>query len=81
MESFVVNPEEAFDQGALESLASRLQSGSAGEVFRAKGFLRSAQGGMVHVEYVSGNMQVYPSDYEENPKLVVIGRNLEGGLG
>lgn len=76
MESAVVHPERSFGQADLQDLRELLESKRAGQVLRAKGFVASADGGMLHVEYVYGDMQSSPVDYDGKPKLVIIGRNL-----
>lgn len=72
IESRVVFPEKTFDQAALQELSRSFESCESGRVLRAKGFVRSADGGMLHIEYVYGSMQVSPTAYAGDPKLVVI---------
>lgn len=76
IESRVAFPERTFDQAALQELSHSLESCESGRVLRAKGFVRSADGGMLHVEYVYGSMQVSPTAYAGDPKLVVISKSV-----
>lgn len=77
IESRVVYPEQVFDQEALRALLDSLESGEMGEVLRAKGFVRGADGGMLHVEYVYGSLQAMPTDYDGEPKLVIIAHGMK----
>ena len=43
---------------------------------RAKGFVRGEDGTMLHLEYVCGIMETYPTSYAGVPKNVIIGDNL-----
>ena len=76
MESVLVHPERSFGRADLQGLRELFESKRVGQVLRAKGFVTSAEGGMIHVEYVYGDMESSPVDYDGKPKLVIIGRNL-----
>jgi len=63
---------EPFDDDSVERLTASLASQG---VMRAKGFLPSASGGLLHYEYVNGRASAIPTDYDGAAKLVTIGRS------
>ena len=68
-------PLRAFTEAEAEELLDALESGAYGSVLRAKGFLRTLEGGALHLEYVfGGRKNITPSAYEGGAKFVVIGK-------
>ena len=69
-------PERAYSDKELDEIFSAFSNGNCGLVFRAKGFLKSENGGFNHVEYVYGRGEKKARDYAGKPKFVVIGLRL-----
>jgi G3E family GTPase len=72
--SFVLT--EPWTEKTAEDLAARMEDGSFGDIFRAKGFF-PVPGGFRKLDYVYGRVSFVPADYSGEGKLVIIGRELK----
>jgi len=70
-------PERTFSSADLASITVGIEGGAMGTILRAKGFLRDAGGGFVRYEYVYGRADAQPCAYRDDPRFVVIGRDLD----
>lgn len=76
--SEVFFPRRSFSEAEIRELFAAIERGDYGTVLRAKGFLRTPEGKMLHSEYVFGGRQnITRSDYEGEAKFVVIGELAE----
>lgn len=77
--SFSFLPGRTFSEEDVDLLLEGLRRVRAGRVLRAKGFLARKDGcGFEHVELAAGGAGHERSSYRGDPKLVVIGRGLDG---
>lgn len=77
--SFSFLPGRTFSEEDVDLLLEGLRRVRAGRVLRAKGFLARKDGcGLEHVELAAGGAGHERSAYRGDPKLVVIGRGLDG---
>ena len=72
--SIVLKPQGAFDSQTVERLNTALREQGTS---RAKGFLPSPDGGLLHFEYVNGRSTAEPTHYEGPAKLIVIGLHVD----
>lgn len=77
--SFSFLPGRTFSEEDVDLLLEGLRRVRSGRVLRAKGFLARKDGcGLEHVELAAGGAGHERSAYRGDPKLVVIGRGLDG---
>lgn len=77
--SFSFLPGRTFSEEDVDLLLEELRRVRSGRVLRAKGFLaRKDRCGLEHVELAAGGAGHERSAYRGDPKLVVIGRGLDG---
>jgi len=77
--SFSFLPGRTFSEEDVDLLLEGLRRVRSGRVLRAKGFLARKDGcGLEHVELAAGGAGHERSSYRGDPKLVVIGRGLDG---
>jgi G3E family GTPase len=77
--SFSFLPGRTFSEEDVDLLLEGLRRVRSGRVLRAKGFLARKDGcGLEHVELAAGGAGHECSAYRGDPKLVVIGRGLDG---
>ncbi|MDD7365048.1 MAG: GTP-binding protein [Olsenella sp.] len=77
--SFSFLPGRTFSEEDVDLLLEGLRRVRSGRVLRAKGFLaRKDRCGLEHVELAAGGAGHERSAYRGDPKLVVIGRGLDG---
>lgn len=77
--SFSFLPGRTFSEEDVDLLLEGLRRVRSGRVLRAKGFLARKDGcGLEHVELAAGGAGHERSSYRDDPKLVVIGRGLDG---
>jgi G3E family GTPase len=69
-------PKKLFSKDELTGLFEVFAKGSGEQILRAKGFLKKAEGGYAHLEYVYGQGELFDSAYSGPPKFVVIGYKL-----
>lgn len=74
--SWSCRPEGAYTQQELRQLADALASGRYGNVLRAKGVVRSAEGGWLEVDYIHGHVDLRPGTEQAQGALCVIGVDL-----
>lgn len=72
--SLLLKPAIAFDGQTLERLNEALREQGTS---RAKGFLPSPEGGLLHYEYVNGRARVTETSFTGPAKLVVIGMGID----
>lgn len=60
----------------IRDMLQKLAGGTSGQVFRAKGFLKT-KADMVKVDYVYGRGEIVPSPYTGPSKFVVIGKDMD----
>ncbi len=72
--SVVLKPQGTFDSQTVERLNAALREQGTS---RAKGFLPSPDGGLLHFEYVNGRSTAEPTHYEGPAKLIVIGMHVD----
>ena len=70
-------PGRVFSSEEMAGLFNVFSSGNNGQILRAKGFLKKAEGGYAHLEYVYGRGEIFDSSYTGLPKFVVIGTGLD----
>lgn len=70
-------PRRSYSKEELDRLTERLGDEKYGQIFRAKGFLKSAGGGFELLEYVYGAGSHSASEYGGLEKFIVIGKNLD----
>ena len=66
-----------YTQGELEAALSALDSGSCGQVLRAKGIVASDEGEWFHFDYVPGEHEIRRGGAEVTGRLCVIGAKLD----
>jgi G3E family GTPase len=71
--SFILK--ETWTGEEADDLVARIQDGSFGKIFRAKGFI-PVPGRFHKLDYVYGRVSFVPADYSGEGKLVVIGREI-----
>lgn len=76
-EAFSIFPTCEFTPNNEEEITSALQGATKGVLLRSKGFLKSTEGGYLLYEYVYGESSMRPCSYDGDPKLIIIGRNIE----
>jgi len=77
-ESLAVRLEAPIEAGRIEEILRRLADGAHGRVLRAKGLVRSPDGGCFRADLASGRVSVEPFPAgTEAPRLVVIGTDLD----
>lgn len=77
METKTFYPMHRFSTDELEELIARIDAEEFGTIVRVKGFLKSADNGMVLLEHVLDSGSFAPTHYQGEPKLVVIGRDID----
>jgi len=64
-------------QASLQRFLSDLEAGTFGEIFRAKGFVPTEDGGCVEVQVTPGQVSTTPAQCGIPSKIIFIGRRLE----
>lgn len=77
--SYSYAPQLVADDGTAARLTAALDAAPHGKVLRAKGFLKAADESMLLYQYVPGSGTLEPTRYAGEPKLAVIGRDIERG--
>lgn len=71
-----VKMQETVSEDWLPALFDRLRAGKGGEIFRAKGLLRTEKG-PIRFDYVYGKVSSEPYDFDGDGFFVVIGKKLD----
>ncbi len=78
--SMSVLPLRRFTDASICTMLERLGQEKYGQIFRAKGFLKTLEGECRLVEYVYGKGSSTPCNYEGPSKFIVIGKKLNKRL-
>lgn len=79
MECVSVEPGKAISDLDLEGLLSELADGGFGRIVRGKGFLPVAGKGWLNLQIVAGRVTAEPFPGDAEPRLILIGYDLDAG--
>jgi G3E family GTPase len=77
MECVSLSPGEPISRRELETFSRALSTGRFGRVFRAKGLLRLAEGGLINLQFAGGRVSATQFSGESRSLLVLIGYDLD----
>ncbi len=77
MECVSITPESPISQQQMKKFSLALSSGEFGRLFRAKGLVRGADGGLINFQFAGGAMSATPFNQEVRSRIVLIGYNLD----
>ncbi|ATW23807.1 GTP-binding protein [Candidatus Formimonas warabiya] len=78
-QSCSLETDKVWTEQEIRDMMQKLARRTYGQVFRAKGFLKTAAG-MVKVDYVYGRSEIVPSPYTGPGKFVTIGKDIAGNM-
>ena len=80
MECVSIAPGQPVLRQQLDKFFSAVRDGSLGRVFRGKGLIRVAEGGLINFQFAGGTLSATPLNAEARSRIVLIGYNLDRKL-
>ncbi len=77
MEYASITPGQPISRQQLENFSYALSAGQFGRIFRAKGLIRVADGGMINFQFAGGTISALPFNAEVGSRIVLIGYDLD----
>lgn len=77
MECVGITPGLPISRQQLEKFSIALSAGEFGRVFRVKGLITIAEGGLIDLQFAGGALSSTPFSEEVRPRIVLIGYNLD----